>query len=195
MFDKIKLSYPNIWIKDTDFGRMIDIITSTIDREFYIVDFEKGFSKLVDGEWKSILVPNPSAEMTGGPSHIVTHELSIALPFLMDEHKDNPTRKTFFINVIGDPNAITQMLGGYLSFFKDRYRKAFWQDDLDVLPIQFIFLSSQDCPEMYLNFVHVMEQLYPNPVEITQIVQHINSCSHDRVINDDIKDIVNVGVS
>ena len=194
MFDKIKLSYPNIWIKDTDFGRMIDIITSTIDREFYIVDFEKGFSKLVDGEWKSILVPNPSAEMTGGPSHIVTHELSIALPFLMDEHKDNPTRKTFFINVIGDPNAITQMLGGYLSFFKDRYRKAFWQDDLDVLPIQFIFLSSQDCPEMYLNFVHVMEQLYPNPVEITQIVQHINSCSHDRVINDDIKDIVNAGV-
>ena len=44
MFDKIKLGYPNIWIKNSDSSRIIDIITSTLPRDFYTIDFISGFS-------------------------------------------------------------------------------------------------------------------------------------------------------
>jgi hypothetical protein len=44
IFDKIKLNYPNIWIKDADPERIMDIITSTIDRDYYTIDFTSGFS-------------------------------------------------------------------------------------------------------------------------------------------------------
>lgn len=188
------MNYPNIWIKDTDFSRMVEIITTTIERDFYIIDFAKGFSKFDNNEWKPILVPNPSAEMTGGPSHITTHELSLAIQFLLDEHKLNPSAKTFFINVIGDPNMLTAMMGGYISHFKDEYRKAFWNDNLSEMPIQFIFISSQDCPEQYLHLVNAFEQVYPTQQELAQITQHIAERSEDKIQISNVKEIVNAGI-
>lgn len=195
LFDKIKLNYPNIWIKDNDFSRTLEIITSTVERTFYTIDFIKGYSTLVDNEWKSILVKNPAAEMTGGAPYITTHDLGLAIHDMMEQHKANPTPTTFFINVVGDPNQVLNMLAAHASYFKGSYRKAFWADDINQMPIQFIFVSSQECPKEYIHLFSIVEDIYPSAEEIASIVNHINTASHDRLIADhDLKDVVNAGL-
>ena len=99
LFDSIKLNYPNIWIKDSDSSRIVEVITSTIDRDYYVIDFLSGFSKYCEGEWKSVLVPNPLAEMTGGPELIVTYDPSISMTYLLENAPTFTKPATYFINV------------------------------------------------------------------------------------------------
>lgn len=182
LFDKIKLHYPNVWIKDNDFYRMVDIITSTISKDYYLIDFELGFSKFVDNQWKSVLVPNPAAEL-GGPSHITTSDPAIVFDYLLNNSDSRPA--SLFINLIGDPAPQLPPFAPYFSHFKGSYRKAFWSDDLSQLPLQLIFISSLDVPEHYTHYFTTIEDLYPTVSELTTIVTHINSSSHDRFISQD----------
>jgi ATP-dependent 26S proteasome regulatory subunit len=195
LFDKIKLNYPNLWIKDTDFSRTVDIVTSTIDREYFVIDFTLGFSQLIEGTWKGVLVPNPTVEITGGPPFITTHDPSVALAWLLDNYGKFEKNSTFFINVFGDATGTIMQMAPFVTHFKSQYRKAFWNDDLSMMPLQLAFISASDCPEEFGNYFNVIQDLYPSAAEIASIVQHINTAAHDRLIEDnDIKDLVNAGL-
>jgi len=193
LFDKIKLGYPNIWIKDNDYDRIIDLITNSCDRDFYALNFSLGFSKYQDNKWKSVLVENPTKEITGGPEYIVTHDFSIAIDYLLKNKFEKPV--TYFVNVIGDPNNLIPNYAGLLSHFKSTYRTAFWSDDLSLLPLQFIFISSADCPEAYANYFTLVDNLLPTAAELSVVVNHINSAAHDSLIKpNEIKEAVNSGL-
>jgi len=195
LFDSIKLNYPNIWIKDSDSSRIVDVITSTIDRDYYIIDFLSGFSKYCEGQWKSVLVPNPLAEMTGGPELVVTYDPSIAMSYLLENSTTFTKPATYFINVIGDLNAAIMPMSPYIAHFKSSYRKAFWNDDLSLMPLQLIFLSSQAVSEEYAQYFTVIEDLIPGLSELHSIATHINASAHDRLIEqDNIKELVNAGI-
>ena len=103
MFDKIKLGYPNIWIKNSDSSRIIDIITSTLPRDFYTIDFLSGLSLYTNDLWKTVLVENPSFQLTGQDQYIPTFDPQISLDYLLNspDRPRNPT--TFIINVVGKP--------------------------------------------------------------------------------------------
>jgi ATP-dependent 26S proteasome regulatory subunit len=195
LFDKVKLNYPNIWIKDSDFSRMVEMITSTVDREFFSINFVSGFSHLQDGNWKSVLVPNPMLEVVGGPEFITTYDSAISMSWLMDNAKNFDKKMTFFVEVFGDPMASIMQMAAYIPYLKSQYRKAFWADDLDEFPLQLIFVSSTECPEDISSYFHVIQDVYPTANEIATIVNHINSAAHDRLIDpNDIKDLVNAGL-
>lgn len=194
MLNKIKLNYPNIWVKNTDHARIVDIITTAFNHDFYIIDFLKGFSKLVDEEWKPVLVENPAAEL-GGPPYVTTHDTGLALQYLLSVKSSSENPITFFINLIGDVSMKLAELSGFIMFLKNSFRNAFWQDDLSQMPIQFVFISPQDCPEEYVSFFTVIDDLYPNVQEITAIVQHIDQRSNNKAVKEnDIKDIINAGL-
>ena len=193
LFDKIKLGYPNIWIKDTDYSRIVDLVVHTCDRDFYSIDFTSGFSKYENNTWKSVLVDNPTRELTGGPDYVVTHDFSVAIDYLLKNKSNKPA--TYFVNVIGDPNNSIPNYAGLLSHFKSIYRTAFWSDNLSLLPLQFIFISSADCPESYANYFTIADDILPTPAELAVVVNHINSAAHDRLIRpNEIKDAVNSGL-
>ena len=195
MFDKIKLGYPNIWIKNSDSSRIIDIITSTLPRDFYTIDFLSGLSLYTNDLWKTVLVENPSFQLTGQDQYIPTFDPQISLDYLLNnpDRPKNPT--TFIINVVGKPDGALENYGPFLDHLKSKYRQAFWQDDMTLLPLQFIFISTQDCPEDYAPYFNVNEDIMPSPQELATIVTHINSSAHDRLLNNaSIKDIVNAGL-
>lgn len=195
LFDKIKLNYPNIWVKNTDSARIIDLIINTVDREFFTIDFVNGYSQYIDGQWKPILVPNPAAEMTGGPMYITTSDPSLAFPHIMEYYPTLDKPCTFFLNLFGDPTMMLSGLGGHIMHFRDKYRSAFWADDFSQMPLQLVFISGQDCPEELAHYFHISEDVYPNQAEIAQIVTHINSAAHDRLADsNDIKDLVTAGL-
>ena len=195
MFDKIKLGYPNIWIKDSESSRIIDIVVSTLHRDFYTIDFDSAFSLYQNGTWKSVLVKNPAFEITGGDEYVTTFDPQIAMDYLLN-NPDRPKKpSTFLINVIGKPDATIQNYAPFLDYLKSKYRQAFWQDDNNIMPLQLIFVSTQDCPEDYISYFNINEEVIPGPQELATIVTHINSSAHDRLLVDStIKDVVNAGI-
>jgi len=193
MFDKIKLGYPNLWVHSSDPSRVTDIITSTISRNFYTIDFLNGFSKFVDGKWKPILVENPTYPEMSSESHIVTFDPQIALHYLTTEK--SLTRSTYIVNIASSPADAISPYSSILSHFKSAYRSAFWSDDIAAMPLQFIFVSSLECPEDFLHLFNVLEDSIPTPQELATIVNHINTASHDRLLNNvSVKDVVNAGI-
>lgn len=195
MFNKIRLNYPSVWIKDPDYDRIVELIVSTVDRSFYQIDFVDGLVNFVDGEWKPVLVKNPAHEIMGGPEYITTHDLQIALDHITNNCKNSSKPISFFINSPADPTMVLGIISGIISHYKSMYRSAFWKDDTSLMPPQILFVSPKDCPEDYATFFEKIEDLYPSSEEIFTIVNHINSSSHDRLVNDEeIKDIVAAGL-
>lgn len=194
LLDKIKLGYPNIWVKDNNFDRVMDIVTSMVNREFYFIDLHTGLCKYMDGEWKPVLVKNPASEL-GGPEFCTTSDLGIAILHLIEEKNTNPSQAiTFISDVVGDPNGFLNLLGGHLGHNKNQYRRSFWADDADAMPIQTILVSPAECPEAFASLFHVVEDLTPTTEEIISIITHINEATDGRVVDTDIKDIVNAGI-
>jgi len=193
MFDKIKLGCPNLWLQSSDFSRVTDIITSTISRNFYTMDFVNGFSKFVDGQWKQILVPNPAYPEMATDSHIITFDPQVALHYLTTDK--TITRSTYIINVPSSPADSITPYSSILYHFKSLYRTAFWADDIAAMPLQFIFISALECPEDFVHLFTVLEDSYPTPQELSTIVTHINESAHDRLITGTtVKEIVNAGI-
>ncbi len=193
MFDKIKLGYPNLWIQSSDPSRVTDIITSTISRNFYSIDFVNGFSKFVDGQWKPVLVPNPAFPDMSTESHTTTFDPQVALHYLMTDK--SITRSTYIVNIPSSPAEAISPYSSVLSHFKSLYRTAFWSDDIAAMPLQFIFVSALECPEDFAHLFTILEDSYPTPQELSTIVTHINEAAHDRLLPDtSIKDVVNAGI-
>lgn len=193
MFDKIKLGYPNLWIQSPDPSRVTDIITSTISRNFYSIDFVNGFSKFVDGKWKPVLVTNPAYPEMSTEQHIVTFDPQIALHYLTTDK--SLTRSTYIINIPSSPADSVSLYAPILSHFKSLYRTAFWSDDIAAMPLQFIFVSALECPEDFAHLFTILEDSYPTPQELSTIVTHINESAHDRLLTDTtVKDVVNAGI-
>lgn len=184
LLDEIQLGYPNIWIKDSDYSRTLDVVTSTTSaRDYYTIDFSSGFSQYVDGSWKPVLVPNPMVEEdSNAPSHITTFDFSLSFHYLMN-NTDKSSPATFIMEVIGDPNNILPGYAPQIATFKSSFRRAFWSDDLAQLPLQFVFVSSADCPEQYAHYFHIIDEIVPTVAELTTIVTHINTSAHDRLID------------
>lgn len=195
VFDDIKLHYPNIWIQDVDSSRIVDIISATIDKEYYMMDFVKGFSKLCGNEWKQVLVENPHYQTTGGERYAVTFDVTVALHYLNELHKNSPALRSLFVNVILDPAMQVGAFVGHLFNLRNSYRKAFWNNDISEIPLQFIFISSQPCPEDFQYLFKSQEELYPSVEELTYIVNHIQKNSGGKLkMKDTPADIAKAGI-
>jgi len=195
VFDDIKLHYPNIWIQDVDSSRIIDIISATIDKEYYKIDFVKGFSKLCGNEWKQILVENPYFQTAGGDQYTVTFDLAIATDYLYKLHKKEPALRSFIVDVIGDPRMLVAGLSGHIANLRNQYRQAFWNNDISEIAFQFVFLASQPCPEEYAHLFRAQEELYPSVEELGFIINHIQQHSNNKVVlKDSVSDIARAGI-
>jgi len=179
--DKIKLGYPAIWVKDPDPFRVLDIITSTVDRTFYIIDQHNGFSKYVDSEWKPVLVPNPSEESVAEEPFVTTYDRSVAIDYIKNEH-DSLSKVTFFTFVVSHVEYhANNMINGVFANL-NKYRNAFWKDDLNELPLQHIVISTHDIPNDLVNFFSSFSDMTPSHEELVTILNHINSRANDSLI-------------
>lgn len=194
IFDDIKLHYPNIWIQDNDPDRIIDIITTTISKEYFTIDYANGFSRFVDGTWKPVVVANPAFEATG-ISHVTTHDPSVAFHYLHEQHRVDPKPRAFIYFVNGSPEMIVGAFAGQLANMRQQYRQAFWANDLNKVELQMIFVCSQECPKEFVHLFRVQEQSYPSVGELTNILQHINtSCDNRVLIKNTPNDIARAGL-
>ena len=197
MIDKINLGYPNIWIQNNDPQRIIDIITSSSDRTFFHLTYDNGLCQYVDGMWKQYLIDNP-AHLNGDPEappYVPCFDPGLAVHTLSKIHSESPS-KISFITVL-DFEVENQLVqySVLIPSNRNKYRDAFWSDDLSKMPFQTIFISPQECPDQFAPFMHIAEDQTPSAQELYTIVEHISTSSHERFVDSsNIKEIVSAGL-
>ena len=192
LFDEIKLGYPALWLKTTEFSRAAESLISYDFRDFYTIDFESAFSQYVDGSWKTVLIEtlNPETNERVAQS---TFDPSVSLDYFINLKSEKPV--TFILSIIGKPDMTLPPYMSFIASLNSKYRKNFWTDDANAGAIQIIFLSSTDAPEEYAHMFKNVEFSYPNAEELFTVVNHIDNASAGRFIKQDsVKDIVRSGL-
>jgi len=192
LFNQIKLGYPSLWIKSTEFDRLTNSIVQYDFREYFTIDIEKGLSQYVDGCWKPVLIEIPDPEQ-GGTRLTIAFDLSLCYEYINKYIESSKKKVSFIIKVFGKPDSIIPYIS-LISSLQSKHRNMFWSDEFLNYP-QMIFISSFDVPEDYSYLFKFSDFAPPNVEELYQVVDHINVSSEGKFVNQDsIKEVVKSGL-
>jgi SpoVK/Ycf46/Vps4 family AAA+-type ATPase len=190
MLSQVKIGYPALWMKTTEYSRLINNLVSFDFRNYFTINSEQGFCQYVDSMWKPVAVEFRDEE--NNVCYVKTYDFSLAVSHIKKNVYDKPV--TFIVPVYGKPDAT---LFKYISFvypLVEKYRTSFWSDTC-FDDIQFIFISSFNVPEDYPNVFKLIEYDVPSSEDLYHIVDHINVSSHGRFVDSEsVKDIVRSGI-
>lgn len=193
LFSQIKLGHPALWVKSLDAYTTIDTIVRFNFRSYFMMDPIKGFSEFKNGTWKTVLVDMPNPE---NPEELIkkpTFDFIVANEFLQSYESQFP--KTFLFHIFAQPNEFLGTFAGLFNTASMSYRQAFWSNDLDQMPVQYIIVSPSDCPEDYVNMFKTIDAEYPSQEELMFVVSHIDSSTDGQLVDKSkLKDIVNAGL-
>lgn len=195
LFSQMQLGVPAIWFKTPDVYRAQELILNFDKRDYYTINSKSGFSKFVDGEWKSVLIQMPNPDNPEEVVDRIVYDFSVAWPYLKNLTIQEQSRTTFINLVTTKPDNLMIMFAGILSASHEDYRTAFWKDDITNLPIQFVFISSFDAPEDYVNLFYNHSSSYPDKEELFTILRHIDKSTSGTVsISSKEDQIIKAGV-
>ncbi len=186
LFSQIKLGIPSIWLKTPDIYRAVDSIIAFDTRDYYTIDGQNGFSKYVDNVWKPVIVeiPDNQSENPMATIEVITTDFSVAYQYLLEQRKSKQV--TFIYPIFSKPDEVVALYANLIASLQYQYRTSFWSDNLDLMPIQFVFLSVVDVPEGFLHLFTQIEFEYPDLDELSSILIHIEN-STDEIILDSSK--------
>jgi AAA+ superfamily predicted ATPase len=192
MFQKIKLGYPALWVKTVENDRIVDSIVRYDFRHFFFMDPEKGLVQYVDSSWKQILIV--LHDDNGASSCKPCYDLVTAFKYVEDYSKDSSVQSSFIFPIIGKTDQFFQTYSVYVSVLNSRYRKMFWNDQLDSL-VQLIVLSSYDLPEECSHLFTAVDQQVPTREDLYHVIDHIDKSSHGRFLDrDSLNDVLASGL-
>lgn len=193
LFSQIKLGHPALWVKSIDPYTTIDTIVGFNFRSYFTIDPIKGFCEYQNGTWKPVLVDMPNPQNPEELIKKVTFDFVVANEFLTTY--ETKMQKTFLFHIFAQPQEFLGSFAGLFNSASMSYRQAFWSNDLDQMPTQYIVVSPSECPEEYSTLFKTIEAEYPSPEELMFIVSHIDKSTDGQIVNPDkIKDIVNAGL-
>ena len=193
LYSQIKLGHPALWVKSVDPYTTMDTIVNFNFRSYFTIDPIKGFSEYVNGSWKPLLVDMPNPNNPEETIKKVTFDFIVANEFLSNYKPQS--QKTFIFHIFAQHQDFLATYSGLFNSAAASYRQAFWSNDLDQMPIQYIVVSSSGCPEEYMSLFKHIEAEYPSSEELMFIVSHIDESTDNQIVNQDkIKDIVNAGL-
>ena len=193
LYSQIKLGHPALWVKSIDPYSTMDTIVSFNFRSYFTMDPLKGFCEHKNGTWKPVLVDMPDPNNPDQTIKKVTFDFVVANEFL--SHYQTNMQKTFLFHIFAQAQDFLNSYAGLFNSATSLYRQAFWSNDLDQMPIQYIIVSPTECPEDYLSLFKTIESSYPSSEELMFIVSHINDSTDGQLVKlDKVKDIVNAGL-
>ena len=140
-----------------------------------------------------ILVDMPNPDNPQDTIKKITYDLSVACEFLETYEQGNP--KTFIFNIFSQSQEFVTAYAGLFNGATNQYRDAFWSNDTDQMPVQYIVVSPFDCPPDFAHLFNIIETSYPSVEELTYILSHISNASDGQLVKPEtVKDIVNSGL-
>lgn len=196
IFSQIQLGMPSIWLKTSDIYRSIENIINFDNRDYFTINTDKGFSKFIDNQWKSILVEIPDRENPDQTIETITHDFTVAYHYMNSDKTGLVSKKSTFIYVVPTkPDELVGMYAGLISSLQEKYRQSFWLDDLSLMPLQFVFISFFECPEDYKHLFTNLEFDLPNLNELSNVLAHIETSTNSSVFDSSKKQsIVKAGL-
>lgn len=192
IYNQVKTGYPALWIKTSEYSRVLSSLTSFDFRNYFTIDTSNGFSQFIDGTWKPVAVE--FKDENNNVEYVKTFDLSVALTHIQSNRSTFDKPITFIINIIGKPESTLFRYVPAVYPLVQKYRNSFWSDSY-FDDIQFVFVSSFDIPNEYPNLFKLVNYGMPTPEELYHIVDHINTSSHGRFVKpESIKDIVRSGL-
>lgn len=182
LYAQMQLGIPAIWLKTQDIYRARETVLAFNKRDYYTIDSQSGFSKFVDGEWKSVLIKMQDPEKDNMMVDRVVDDFSVAWPYLLALPQDEQSRVSFIHVVNFKPDNLMMHFAGILSSAHESYRSAFWKDDLSKLPIQLVFISGFDIPQGYDNLFYNCDNKMLDKDEILLILRHIDESTSGTVL-------------
>ena len=192
LFSQVKLGYPTLWVKSVDPYSTLDSIVSYDSRTYFTMDPKNGFSQYINGSWKPLLVDMPNPDNPDVTIKKVTFDFVVANEFLSTYETKLP--KTFLFHIFSQHQEFLQSFGGLFNLSLIEYRDAFWKNDISKMPLQYIVVSTSQCPEDYSTMFKSVEIDYPSKEELIYIISHINEASQGILVKSDISDIANSGL-
>lgn len=193
LFSQIKLGYPTLWVKSIDSFKTIESIVNYSGRLYFTIDSTKGFSQFKNGKWMPLLVDMPNPENPQENVKKTTYDFVVANEFLATYEQNTP--KTFIFNIFSQAQEFVASYAGLFNNASMQYRDAFWSNDTDKMPVQYIIVSPFDCPQDYSHLFNNVETTYPSTQELTYVLSHISNASDGQLVKPEtVKDIVNAGL-
>lgn len=185
LLSQIKLGNPAIWIKTPDIARSFSDILSLSNRNLYTIDPNLGFSTYQDGNWKQMLVEMPDPNNPDSKIESTTFDFVVSVSYLLEEIKNKYSPSTFIIQSFTKPDEMVANYANLIAMLHNQYRDSFWKDDISLMPLQLIFITSFDCPADYSHLFYTNEYSLPSLSELGSILVHINKSAEAELASDD----------
>jgi len=182
LFSQIQLGVHSIWLKTPDIHRSIESILNFPNRTYFQIDSENGFSQYIDNEWLPVLVQMQDQNNPGQFIEAVTYDFIVAYHHILS-NRSSIKNPTIVYPVISKHEELLSSYIGLIYSGQKKYRDSFWQDDLDSMPVQMIFVSNKDLPQDFANYLFSEEFDYPNLVELSDILSHIEKATDSLVFD------------
>lgn len=187
IFTKFKLGLPNIWVTTQDTFRILNQISSDDSRNYFVIDIKNGLSQYVDGAFKPYAIVNPNYQDDGPDIRplVVPNDPVICLEYLENLEGSN----TLIFLGYHDNADLVAGISNYLMSLKKSYYDFFWQNDLNLSPLQIVFISDSPPSDSHSYFFNVIEDSYPTLEELSFIVNHISNSINlsDDTIRESVK--------
>lgn len=143
---------PVVWVTTDEAARVVELVAATSPRPVFRMDAIDGFCRWTGSEWQRVLI-----EGDGTPQP--TRDLNDALPVVAAE------TGTLILE-----HAHDLPLAQLVSAFVERFRRAAFTDEADIIPAQLILCSYKDeVPPAVARLVAKCEMGFPSQVELGQL--------------------------
>lgn len=165
--EHLSLRTPLTWVTTDEPGRVIEAVISDAERaaekrSVYRMDSLQGFITWDDerNRWVKVLINDPQM---GGL--MPTQDPSLAFSHVLENRG---------IMLIENAHGMVEMMGGFFLSLVFEYREAFYSNDLDKIPPQFILISYKDevPKELARMTSHVIHEL-PDENDLEHITDHL----------------------
>jgi AAA+ superfamily predicted ATPase len=184
LLNQIQLGIPAIWVKTDDPFRLEDYIVSFSKRKYFTIS-NNNFSQYVNGSWKPVLISIENPEDPNDKIVKTTGDLSLSFDYMLNNEEVKNLPRSFIFHHVGDPASFETQFSNFIVSLHSQYRSSFKNDDLSLLPLQLIILSSSAPSENVSHLFYIHEDTYPDMNELLDILYHIHSSTNGTAFNSD----------
>lgn len=162
--EHLRIRTPLVWLRTTEPDRYTGIIARNSSQEVYRLDPFNGLVVWRKQKWLKVLVDKLNPE-TGEVEQVPCFDQGEALRHVIEQRG---TYIQYFADKVMDD--MLPLMAGILTL----YREAFWVNDLNEIPTQFILISpNSDVPPELVNSVAYVDAPFPSEEELAEIATHI----------------------
>lgn len=158
----LRIATPLVWVRTDEPDRVLEVVVENVRRTIFRLDAFDGLVVYKDGDWKKVIV---EAEREGEVAETTTNDFAEAMMHVVEN------KGTLVIN---NAHHSVKDLIGFFGAIYGLYREAFYDNDLNECPAQFLFLScNAEVPPEIIAHTAYVDFPMPNNEDLAKTVAKV----------------------